>query len=304
MEEIKNPFYKKWWFIGLIIFLIFGFILDSSKDRDTLTEENQIIVETTTNPPSTSTVHTVATTTVTNRPDTIKTGGIQKTENVEKKNENKFYNVVSVVDGDTLKIDKDGQIITLRLIGIDTPETLDPRKSVQCFGVEASTKAKEMLIGKKVRIEVDLSQGEFDKYSRTLAYIFLENGLFFNKYMIEQGFANEYTYNLAYKYQKEFKQAQQKASANKLGLWGDICQSKTPVTSNTIISSGPALIQADNSNSCTIKGNINDKGEKIYHTVGCSSYAKTKINESAGEKWFCNEQEAINSGWRKAQNCD
>lgn len=144
----------------------------------------------------------------------------------------KYYSVSSVVDGDTLKINKDGSIITLRLIGIDTPETVDPRKPVQCFGKEASNKAKELLTGKKVRIETDSTQDTLDKYGRTLAYIYREDGLFYNKYMIEQGYAHEYTYNTPYKYQTEFKNAQKLAQTNLLGLWSpNTCNGDT---SNTV----------------------------------------------------------------------
>jgi len=148
--------------------------------------------------------------------------------------EYKYYSITSVVDGDTVKINIDGTIITLRLIGLDTPETVDPRKTVQCFGLEASNKAKELLSGKKVRIEKDSSQGDLDKYGRTLAYIYREDGLFYNKYMIEQGYAHEYTYDLPYKYQTEFKNAQKTAQANLMGLWspntcnGDTVSEATP----------------------------------------------------------------------------
>lgn len=144
----------------------------------------------------------------------------------------KYYSVSSVVDGDTLKINKDGTVITLRLIGLDTPETVDPRKPVQCFGKEASNKAKELLNGKKVRIETDSTQGNLDKYGRTLAYLYREDGLFYNKYMIEQGYAHEYTYNTPYKYQTEFKNAQKSAQTNLLGLWStNTCNGDT---SNTV----------------------------------------------------------------------
>lgn len=105
----------------------------------------------------------------------------------------------------------DGTRETIRLIGIDTPETVDPRKPVQCFGGEASNKAKELLSGKKVRIEKDSTQGDRDKYGRLLTYIYREDGLFFNKYMIEQGYAYEYTYDTPYKYQAEFKEAEKYA---------------------------------------------------------------------------------------------
>ena len=64
--------------------------------------------------------------------------------------ESTYYTVTGVVDRDTIKISMNGREETLRLIGIDTPETVDPRKPVQCFGREASDKAKELLAGKKM----------------------------------------------------------------------------------------------------------------------------------------------------------
>lgn len=135
--------------------------------------------------------------------------------------------VVRVIDGDTISIIKEGKMVTLRLIGLDTPETVDPRKPVQCFGKAASDKAKEMLTGKTVRLEFDASQGLLDKYGRTLAYVFLppQRGvspeIFFNEYMIAEGYGHEYTYNLPYKYQKEFKTAESHAREGKKGLWAD-----------------------------------------------------------------------------------
>jgi len=131
------------------------------------------------------------------------------------------YPVVKVIDGDTISIIKEGTTVTLRLIGLDTPETLDPRKPVQCFGKAASDKAKELLTGKMVRLEFDASQGLLDKYGRTLAYVFLVDGTFFNEYTIAEGYGHEYTYNLPYKYQREFKEAQRRAREDKKGLWAD-----------------------------------------------------------------------------------
>lgn len=150
-----------------------------------------------------------------------------------------YYSVTSVVDGDTIKVNINGTVETLRLIGMDTPETVDPRKPVQCFGKEASNKAKELLVGTKVRLEKDPTQGEFDKYGRTLAYVYREDGLFYNKYMIEQGYAHEYTYNTPYKYQAEFKAAQKSAQEYLRGLWSPgTCNGDT-----TSISSQPATTQ-------------------------------------------------------------
>jgi micrococcal nuclease len=140
-----------------------------------------------------------------------------------------LYQVVKIVDGDTITVSKDGKSKTLRLIGIDTPETVDPRKPVECFGLEASNKAKELLSGQQVRLEADPSQGELDKYQRTLRYVFLPDGTSFNKMMIERGYAYEYTYNLPYKYQAEFKEAEQAAKIAKRGLWADNACIEPPV---------------------------------------------------------------------------
>ena len=91
--------------------------------------------------------------------------------------------------------------------------------SVECFGREASNKAKELLFGEEVMIETDPTQGTLDKYGRTLAYVFLKDGTNFNKYMIEQGYGHEYTYRAPYRYQAEFKQAQLLAREQERGLW-------------------------------------------------------------------------------------
>jgi micrococcal nuclease len=132
------------------------------------------------------------------------------------------YPVTRVVDGDTIKINYAGKTETVRLIGIDTPETVDPRKPVQCFGKEASDYLKSLLSGKSVQLEFDDSQGKRDKYNRLLAYIWL-GGKSINLQMISEGFAFEYTYNLPYKYQKLFKAAQKSAGSQNIGLWGKSC---------------------------------------------------------------------------------
>lgn len=141
-----------------------------------------------------------------------------------------FYTVTQVVDGDTLKVKRGAEpTITIRLIGIDTPETVDPRKPVQCFGKEASEKTKELLLKKRVTLESDESQGNFDKYQRALRYVYLEDDTFFNKWMVEEGYAHEYTYdNNPYTYQKEFRESQKMAQEQGRGLWGEsTCKGNT-----------------------------------------------------------------------------
>lgn len=218
-----------------------------------------------------------------------------------------YHKVTRVVDGDTIDVSINGVTERIRMIGINTPETVDPRKAVECFGTEASNQAKLLLSNKLVKLELDPSQGDRDKYSRLLRYIFLEDGTNFGLKMIQEGYAYEYTYDGSYKYQTEYKNAQKQAEDTKAGLWGDKCNG---VTENTVITPSVApttltntTTETSQNNSCSIKGNINSKKEKIYHMFGCGSYNATIIDESAGEKWFCSEEDALNSGWRKALNC-
>lgn len=130
-----------------------------------------------------------------------------------------FSPVLRVVDGDTIDVELSGERVRVRLIGINTPEIVDPRRPVQCFGRESSAKAEELLLGTAVRLETDPSQGRYDKYGRLLAYVYLPDGRSFNKEMIAQGYAYEYTYRLPYRYQSEFKAAQARAREAALGLW-------------------------------------------------------------------------------------
>ncbi len=139
-----------------------------------------------------------------------------------------YYDVVRAVDGDTIIIQKDGAEERIRLIGINTPETVDPRKTVECFGNEASTRMKELTKGKIVRLEYDTTQGLRDTYDRTLAYVYLEDGQMLNRKMIAEGYAYEYTYMAPYKYQKEFKELQTLARVSERGLWAPNACSATP----------------------------------------------------------------------------
>ncbi len=133
--------------------------------------------------------------------------------------ENVLYKVIKVLDGDTLIANVSGHEVTVRLIGIDTPEVVDPRKPVQCYGPEASAKAKELLSGQEVYLEKDESK-TYDKYGRVLGYVKMADGDLYNEKMIQEGYAREYTFNKEkYKYQKEFKDAQKLAKKEKVGLW-------------------------------------------------------------------------------------
>ena len=127
--------------------------------------------------------------------------------------------VIEVVDGDTIKLNT-GQ--TVRFIGIDTPETKDPRRPVGCFGKEASAETKNLLDGREVILKKDVS--DVDKYNRILRYVYLPlpNGqtLFVNDYLIRAGFAKVSTYPPDVKYTEQFIEAERQAREGNKGLWG------------------------------------------------------------------------------------
>jgi micrococcal nuclease len=127
------------------------------------------------------------------------------------------FRVLRVVDGDTVHVSLHGDT-TIRLIGMDTPETVDPRKPVQCFGRQASTRAHQLLDGKKVYLGYDASQGRRDVYGRTLAYLWV-GGRDYDEQMIAMGYAHEYTYDTPYRYRPQFRAAQRRARKASRGLW-------------------------------------------------------------------------------------
>lgn len=123
------------------------------------------------------------------------------------------FKVARVIDGDTIEIEG-GQKV--RYIGMNTPETVDPRKPVQCFGLEASKKNKELVVGKMVRLEKDIT--DRDQYNRLLRYVWAGE-TFVNLELVKQGFANSVTFPPDIKYQKEFLAAEKEAKEASRGLW-------------------------------------------------------------------------------------
>jgi micrococcal nuclease len=373
--------------------------------------------------------------------------------------------VERVVDGDTLKAVIDGTSETIRVIGIDTPETMHPSKPVECFGREASNRLEELLGGRSVLLQTGASEDR-DRYGRVLRYIELD-GEDVGARMIRDGYAYSYK-QYPHPRLAQYNQLEQEARDASRGLWsvcstgaGDftdvsashpyleairwgketgvlngypdgsfrpdnivnraeflkIVLAAKGVDATVAVAAGtfpdvdpsawfapyvgyardngiiqgypdgtfrPAqpvnfaealkmayvalgidghpsaigewyepylrhaqtnavlfaadvnltagmsrkdvvwivwrlLVQeppkpapaaglssaasATASGDCTIKGNISSAKEKIYHLEGCGSYAKTTIDESAGEQWFCTEEDAKAAGWRKAGNC-
>jgi len=207
--KFKKSIWGKWWFwtMGGIIFFIviisvFGGETQPSREKQTGALYSQ------SSPLST----------------------IENESSIER--ENKTYLVTRVIDGDTIEIEGSYKV---RYIGIDTPETVHPSKSVECFGKEASNKNKELVEGKRVRLEKDVS--EEDRYGRLLRYVWIDD-IFVNDYLVRQGYAHVYTYPPDVKYDKQFKEAQEEARKNIRGLWKDCLIATTvPLTTTTIITS-------------------------------------------------------------------
>lgn len=127
------------------------------------------------------------------------------------------YEVLRVVDGDTIVINYNGNAEKVRLIGIDTPESVHPDNSKNTKeGIKTSNYTKQRLAGKTVGIELDVQ--ERDKYGRILAYVYVD-GKMYNKELLELGYAKVATYPPNVKYVEEFTKIQEKAREDKVGLW-------------------------------------------------------------------------------------
>lgn len=129
-----------------------------------------------------------------------------------------LYRVTKFVDGDTIAVDMNGANETLRLIGVDTPETHDPRKSVQCYGQAAANFTKQFIGTNRVRLEADPTNTNRDRYDRLLRYVYLPDGRLVNAEIIKQGYGFAYTY-FPFTKLEEFKLYQKEAEQNGQGLW-------------------------------------------------------------------------------------
>jgi micrococcal nuclease len=179
-----------------------------------------------------------------------------------------------VVDGDTFETAAGDKV---RLIGINTPEV---HGKTEYYGREASEFTKQRLQGQTVYLFPDVS--DTDKYGRLLRYVFIENDpVMFNETLLTEGYANTMTVPPNVMFAEKFAQLERAAREEQKGLWNEAAEAK------------------DADASCAepkIKGNINSRGEKIYHLPGGRYYEQTKA-----EMMFCTEEEALAAGFRKAK---
>lgn len=188
--------------------------------------------------------------------------------------------VVRVVDGDTIEVSFNGTTEKVRLIGVDTPETVHPTKGVEPYGREANNFTKEKLTDQTVKLEFDVE--ERDQYGRLLAYVWLGEEMF-NEVLLQEGYAQMATYPPNVKYVERFKAAQKEAREAERGLWGDIEEPQ---------STSPA-----GSTSTQLLGNANSKK---FHYPDCPSGQKTK---PSNQVWFASKQEALDAGYEPCGSC-
>ena len=192
----------------------------------------------------------------------------------------------SVVDGDTLDIRGTG----FRLQGVDTPESAQLCKDARGKDYRCGQKASLALADKIGTRNVACDPIETDKYGRTVAVCRL-GSLDLNGWLVEQGLGLAYrTYATAYVAQEDT------ARAEKRGLWAGTFTPPWDWRKGERIGPGGQL--APSAGGCAIKGNISRKGERVYHLPGSRDYARTRIDERAGERMFCSEAEAQAAGWR------
>lgn len=136
--------------------------------------------------------------------------------------EGEWTMVSRVTDGDTIEIETGEKV---RYIGINTPESVDPRRKVECFGKEASAYNKNLVEGKRVRLERDIS--DRDKYGRLLRFVYLEDGTLVNGMLVREGYAHASPYTPDISRKELFREAESDARMNARGLWSpDACDGK------------------------------------------------------------------------------
>ncbi len=171
------------------------------------------------------------------------------------------YEVVRVIDGDTIEVDYDGQYETVRIIGIDAPETAHNERALECFGVEARTHLTSLLEGEVVRLQVDESQDRRDRHQRLLRHVFVgEDNI--AQLLLSGGYVYEYTHTEAYEYRLDYLDAETEAREDSRGLWAeDTCDGQReladgPAPEGTVKMSGSGICHAPSTTYYDITANF------------------------------------------------
>ena len=137
--------------------------------------------------------------------------------------------VVRVIDGDTIVVGPNEKV---RLIGVDTPETAHPKKAAQCFAKDAKEFTRSMAEQKFIRLALDESHAarhHKDRYGRTLAYVYFDDGTMLNAELIRRGYAHAYT-RFPFRHVVEFRRLEHIARSQAVGLWAGCRSNPSPAT--------------------------------------------------------------------------
>ena len=179
--------------------------------------------------------------------------------------------VAQVVDGDTIRVLRGGKRVTVRLIGIDAPETNHPNKPVEPWGPQATAFARQALDGQWVTLEYGEGPRR-DRYHRTLAYVRLADGTLFNETLVRLGHARAYT-RFPFAYKDQFRAAEREARDARRGLWSlTAAQPAGPV--------------------------IGNRRSRVYHLPGQQHYDAVSRKNRV---YFNSEEEAAAAGYRPAR---
>jgi endonuclease YncB( thermonuclease family) len=143
----------------------------------------------------------------------------EKAQDAIEKSTPGLYQVTHFDDGDTIQVDMEGKKETVRFIGVDTPETHDPRKPIQCFGKSAAAFTRNLIGQNRVRLAADLTNSNRDRYQRLLRYVYLPDGTLVNQKIIADGYGFALV-GFPFTKMEEFKAAEKQARENNKGLWG------------------------------------------------------------------------------------
>jgi endonuclease YncB( thermonuclease family) len=151
-----------------------------------------------------------------------KTNWLDQTTQTAQQNQPGLYSVNEFVDGDTIRVNMNGAIETVRFIGMDTPETHKPNTPVQCYGPQAAAYTKQIIGNNAVRLESDPLNTNRDRYGRLLRYVYLPDGTLVETKLINEGYAFAYTL-FPFSKKAEFSASQETAKQTGKGLWS-ACQ--------------------------------------------------------------------------------
>ncbi len=192
--------------------------------------------------------------------------------------------VVGIADGDTFTLLTAEKVeVRIRLAEIDAPESGQP------FGDKSRNALARLIFGKNIRVVVQTT----DRYGRIVGRPFVDE-VDVCAEMVRSGAAWVYR---RYLRDENLLSVEAEARAEKEGVWG-LSEAENMPPWEWRRYGGQQAASDPAPSGCQIKGNINSKGERIYHVPGAHSYAATKIDEARGERWFCDEAEARAAGWR------